>query len=114
MVEEAVEAMVEEVAALVVAMVEASVAAAISVAAVAISLGLPGIVLPAIASENTKERTLRAEIISGAEIISVTTEISFLEIPLDTEIPIRMIIRTTAIMITMTATIPMGNTHKPT
>jgi len=113
MVEEAVEAMVEEVAALVVAMVE-EVAAAISVAAVAISLGLPGIVLPAIASENTKERTLRAEIISGAAIISVTTEISFLEIPLGTEIPIRMIIRTTAIMITMTATIPMGNTHKPT
>src|SRR6266478_9113600 len=101
--------MVEEEAALVVAMVEASVAAVvISLVPVAISPGLPGIVLLAIASQDTKERTLRTEIISG------TTEISFLEIPWGTEIPIRMIIRTTAIMTTMTATIPMGNTHKPT
>ena len=81
----------------------------------------PGIVLPAIASQNTKERTLRGtkiisetEIISGTGIISGTTEISFLEMPL------RMIthttgstIRTTAIMTTMLATIPMGNPHQP-
>src|ERR1700688_2541431 len=100
MVEEAV-AMVEEAAALV-------VAAAISLVAVVILLGLPAIVLPAIASQNTKERTLR-----GTEIISGTTAISFLEIPLGTEIPIRMIIRTTAIITTMTATIMIGNTHQP-
>ena len=85
-------------------MVEASaVEAAISLVAVVILLGLP-----AIASQNTKERTLR-----GTEIISGTTAISFLEVPLGTEIPIRMIIRTTAIMTTMTATIMMGNTHQP-
>jgi len=47
------------------------------------------------------------------EIISGTTEISFLEIPLGTEIPIRMIIPPTAIMIPMTATIMMDNTHQP-
>ena len=73
------------------------------------------------ASHNTQERTLRGtEIISGTEItsgigiISGTMEISFLEMPL------RMIthttgstIRTTAIMTTMLATIPMGNPHQP-
>jgi hypothetical protein len=129
MVEEAV-AMVEEVEASVVGMVEASavaaaislveaaislvavaislVEAAISLVAVVILLGLLGIVLPAIASHNTKERTLR-----GTKIISGTTALSFLEVPLGTEIPIRMIIRTTAIMTTMTATIMMGNTHQP-
>jgi hypothetical protein len=105
MVEEAV-AMVE----VVVGMVEASaVEAAISPVAVVILLGLL-----AIASQNTKERTLRGtKIISGTEIISGTTVISFLEVPLGTEIPIRMIIRTTAIITTMTATIMMGNTHQP-
>src|ERR1700738_5309215 len=104
MVEEAV-AMVE----VVVGMVEASaVEAAISLVAVVILLGLLGIVLPAIASQNTKERTLR-----GTEIISGTTAISFLEVSLGTEIPIRMIIRTTAIITTMTATIMMGTTHQP-
>jgi hypothetical protein len=114
MVEE-VAAMVEEAAASVVAAATSVVAAAISVVAAAISLvavvillGLLGIVLPAIASQNTKERTLR-----GTEIISGTTAISFLEVPLGTEIPIRMIIRTTAIITTMTATIMMGNTHQP-
>jgi len=84
------------------------VAVAISLVEVVILLGLRGIVLPAIASQNTKERTLR-----GTKIISGTTAISFLEVPLGTEIPIRMIIRTTAIMITMTATIMMGNSHQP-
>src|SRR6266404_836124 len=118
--------MVEDAVAVVVGMVEASVvAAAISLVAAPISLvaaaasslvAAPislGIELPAMASQNTKQRTLRAELISETEIISGTTEISFLEIPLGTEIPIRMIIRTTAIMTTMTVTIPMGNTHKP-
>src|SRR5260221_604719 len=91
-------------------MVEAS-AVGISLVAVVISLG---IVLPAIASQNTKERTLRGtKIISGTEIISGTTAISFLEVPLGTEIPIRMITRITDIMTTMTATITMGNTHQP-
>jgi Putative peptidoglycan binding domain len=72
--------MVEEA----VGMVEASaVEAAISLVAVVILLGLL-----AIASQNTKERTLR-----GTKIISGTTVISFLEVPLGTEIPIRMIIR---------------------
>jgi hypothetical protein len=75
---------------------------------VVISLGLLGIVLAAKASQNTKERTLR-----GTEIISGTTAISFLEDPLGTETPIHMIIRTTAIMTTMTATIIMGNSHQP-
>ena len=100
--------MVEEVEASVVGMVEASVVeGAISLVVVVILLGLLCIV-PAIASQNTKERTLR-----GTKIISGTTAISFLEVPLGTEIPIRMIIRTTAIMTTMTATIMMGNTHQP-
>jgi len=115
MVEEEVAAMVEEAAALVVAAATSVVAAAISVVAAAISLvavvillGLLGIVLPAIASQNTKERTLR-----GTKIISGTTGISFLEVPLGTEIPIRMITRITDIMTTMTATITMGNTHQP-
>ena len=93
--------MVEEVAASVVAVV-------ISLVAVVISLGLLGIVLPAIASQNTKERTLRS-----TEIISGTTAISFMEVPLGTEIDIRMIIQTTVIMTTMTATIMMGNPHNP-
>src|ERR1700719_3095005 len=98
MVEEAV-AMVE----VVVGMVEASaVEAAILLVAVVISLGLL-----AVASQNTKERTLR-----GTKIISGTTVISFLEVPLGTEIPIRMIISTTAIITTMTATIMMGSTHQ--
>src|ERR1700719_863045 len=101
MVEEAV-AMVEEVEASVVGMVEALAVA------VVIVLGLLGIVLPAIASHNTKERTLR-----GTKIISGTTALSFLEVPLGTEIPIRMIIRTMAIMTTMTVNIMMGNTHQP-
>jgi len=90
---------------LLVAVVISLVEAAISLVAVVISLG---IVLPAIASQNTKERTLR-----GTKIISGTTAISFLEVPLGTEIPIRMIIRITDIMTTMTATITMGNTHQP-
>jgi hypothetical protein len=68
--------MVEEAVAMVAA------AAAISVVSAAISLGLRGIVLPAIASHNTKERTLR-----GTKIISGTRDISFLEIPLGMIIP---------------------------
>ena len=72
-----------------VGMVEASaVEVVISLVEAAISLDLLGIVLAAIASQNTKERTLR-----GTEIISGTTAISFLEVPLGTEIPIHMIIR---------------------
>ncbi len=74
---------------------------------VVISL-VEAVILLGIASQNTKERTLR-----GTEIISGTTAISFLEVPLGTEIPIRMITRTTDIMTTMTATIMMGNTHQP-
>src|SRR6266853_1942420 len=98
--------MAEEAVAMVV-VVEALVVV-ISLVEVVILQGLLGIVLLAIASQNTKERTLR-----GTEIISGTTAISFMEVPLGTEIPIRMIIRTTAIMTTMTATIMMGNTHNP-
>ena len=82
-------------------MLEASV---VGIMEAAISLGLLGIVLAAIASQNT---------LRGTEIISGTTAISFLEDPLGTEIPMRMIIRTTAIMTTMTATIIMGNPHQP-
>src|SRR6266481_4908158 len=126
MVEEAVATVEEVVGIVVVAAISVGaaaislVAAAISLVAAAISLGSPGIVLPAIASQNIKERTLRGteiisetEIISGTGIISGTTVISFLEMPL------RMIthttgstIRTTAIMTTMLATIPMGNPHQ--
>ena len=99
------------VGASVVGMVGASAVGMVQASAVVISLG---IVLPAIASQNTKERTLRGtKIISGTEIISGTTAISFLEVPLGTEIPIRMITRITDIMTTMTATITMGNTHQP-
>src|ERR1700752_4460505 len=84
--------------------------------AAAISLGLRGIVLAAIASYNIKERTSR-----GTEIISGTMEISFLEIPSGmithtTDMIIRttgMIIRTMAIMTTMPVTIPMDNPHQP-
>src|ERR1700736_4885441 len=113
MVEEAV-AMVEAVAISVVAVAISVVAVAISVVAAAISLGLPGIgwggiVLPAIASHNTRERTLR-----GTEIISGARDISFLEIPFGMITHTTgMIIRTTAIMTTMLATIPMGNPHQP-
>jgi hypothetical protein len=82
-------------------------AAAISLVAAAISLGLRGIllvgiVLPAIASDNTRERNSR-----GTKIISGTRDLSFLEIPLG------MITRTTAIMMTMLATIPMDNPQQP-
>lgn len=60
-------------------------AAAISVAAilpvVAISVGLAGVVLVAIASRNTEEGTLITEIASSAEIVSGTIAISFLEVP---------------------------------
>jgi hypothetical protein len=54
--------------------------------------------LPAIASPNAKERTLRGtEVISGTGIISGTTEISFLEIPFGMITPTTgMIIPTTA------------------
>jgi uncharacterized protein YybS (DUF2232 family) len=94
-------------------MAEASVVGMVEASAVAVVISL-GIVLPAIASQNTKERTLRGtKIISGTEIILGTTAISFLEVPLGTEIPIRMITRITDIMTTMTATITMGNTHQP-
>src|SRR6202011_2457040 len=116
MVEEA-EAVVM-VEASVMGMVEASAVVMVQASAVGISLVeaaiSPGIVLPAIASQNTKERTLRGtKIISGTEIISGTTAISFLEVPLGTEMPIRMIIRTTAIMTKMAATIMMGKPHQP-
>src|SRR5260370_14866131 len=98
----------------VVVMVEASAVGMVQASLVAVVISL-GIVLPAIASQNTKERTLRGtKIISGTEIISDTTAISFLEVPLGTEIPIRMITRITYIMTTMTATITIGNTHQPT
>src|ERR1700736_6410017 len=105
--------MVEEA----VAMVEA---VAISVVVVAISVGLPGIalrgiVLPAIASHKTKERTLRGtKVISGTESISGTSDISLLEIPFGMITHTTgMIIRTTVIMTTMRATIPMDNPHHP-
>src|ERR1700730_18578420 len=107
--------MVEEAVAMVVV-----VAAAISLVAEAISLGLPGIalrgiVLPAIASHKTKERTLRGtKVISGTKSISGTIDISLLEIPFDslTHAP-GVMIRTTVIMSTMQATIPMDNPHQP-
>src|ERR1700704_81741 len=121
MVEEAV-AMVEEVAAmgeegaaLVVAVAILVVAAAISVVAAAILLGLRGIVLPAIVSHKTKERTLRGtKVISGTEIISGTSDIFLLEIPFGMITHTTgMTIRTTVIMTTMPATIPMDNPHQP-
>jgi hypothetical protein len=98
-------------------MVEASVVVAISVAAIlpvvvtvsaaAISVGLAGVVLVAIASRNTEEGTLIAEIVSG------TIAISFLEVPSGMitrtmDMIIRtmiMIIRTTGIIRTDTTDI---------
>jgi hypothetical protein len=89
------------------------VEAAISLVAVVILLGLLGIVLPAIASQNTKERTLRGtkiisgtEIISGTKIISGMIAISFSEVLFCMIIPITgMIIRTTGITRTHTTDI---------
>jgi len=82
-------------------------AAAISVAA--ISMGLRGIVLPGIASHNTKERAL-----GGTKIIPDMEIISLLEIPFGMIThTMGMIIRTTALMMTMLATIPMDNSHQP-
>src|SRR5437660_1613503 len=130
MVEEAV-VTVEGVVATVVAAISPVVAAAISPVALAIwlvaatiSLGSPGIVLPAITSQDIRESTLRGtEIVSGTTIISgmtiisgsgiISAEISLLEIPLRTITHITgSTIRTTAIMTTMLATIPMGSTHR--
>ena len=70
-----------------------TVAEAISLMAVAISLGSPGTVLPAVASQNIEETTLReTEIVSGTKIVSetkiisdsgiISAEISLLEIPI--------------------------------
>jgi hypothetical protein len=92
-------------------MVEEAVAMVEAVAAslAAISVGLRGIVLPTMASHNTKERTLR-----GTKIISDTIDISLLEIHLGMITHTTgMIIRTTAIMTTMPATIPMDNPYQP-
>ena len=82
---------------------------AISVVAAAISPDLRGIASPAIASPNTKERTLPdTKINSGTEIVS------FLEIPLGMIThTMGLIIRTTAIIMTMLATIPMDNPRQP-
>jgi hypothetical protein len=102
-------------------MVEEAVAMVVVVVVVAaISVGLPGIalrgiVLPAIASHKTKERTLRGtKVISGTKSISGTIDISLLEIPFGMITHTTgMIIRTTVIMTTMPATIPMDNPHQP-
>ena len=102
----------EEVEALVAGMVEASVVAAaispvavvisapVAVSAVAISLGLPGVVLVAIALRNTEEGISSTGIASSTEIISGTITISFLEVPFCMITPtMGMIIRTTGIII---------------
>jgi toxin ParE1/3/4 len=80
--------------------VEASVVAAaisqvvVAVSAVAISLGLPGVVLVAVALRNTEEG------ISSTEIVSGTIAISFLEVPFCMITPTTgMIIRTTGMII---------------
>src|SRR5260221_600994 len=121
-----------------VAVAVSSVAAAISLVTVAvssvaaaISLGSPGTVLPAVASQNIRESALRGTeivsgIISGTKIISgsgiISAEISLLEIPLRMITPTTgSIIRTTAIMTTLLATImtivlatiPMTNPLQP-
>jgi hypothetical protein len=95
MVEASVVGMVE---ASVVGMVEASaVEAAISLVAVVISLG---IVLPAIASQNTEEGISSTGIASSTEIVSGTIAISFLEVPFCMITPTTgMIIRTTGMII---------------
>jgi uncharacterized membrane protein len=111
--------MAEEVEALVAGMVEGSAAvaaisagvAAISgvvvvISAAAISLGLVGVVLVAIALQNTEEGTSNTEIISGTKIISGMIAISFSEVLFCMIIPITgMIIRTTGITRTHTTDI---------
>ena len=94
-----------------VAMVVAAAISVVPISAVAagISPGLRGIASPAIASPNTKERTLR-----GTKINSGTEIVSFLEIPLGMIThTMGLIIRTTVIMMTMPATIPMDDPHQP-
>ena len=95
--------MAEAVAASVVAAI-LQVAAVIS--AVAISAGLVGVVLVAMALRNTEEGissagiASSAEIIFGMEIVSGTIAISFLEVPFCMITPITvMTIRTTGIII---------------
>ena len=93
--------MVGMVEASVVGMVEASVGAvAISVAVVAISLDLPGVVLVAIALRNTEEGISSTGIASSTVIVSDTIAISFLEVPFCMITPTTgMIIRTTGMII---------------
>ncbi len=90
--------------------VEALVAAVV-ISVVGISLGLPGVVLVAIALRNTEEGisstgiASSTEIISGTEIVSGTIAISFLEAPFCMITPTTgMIIRTTGMIIIRTGT----------
>lgn len=92
-------------------MVEASVvvAAILQVAAVisavAISAGLVGVVLVAMALRNTEEGISSTEIIFGMEIVSGTVAISFLEVPFCMITPTTgMTIRTTTGIIIHTVT----------
>lgn len=90
--------MAEEGEALGAAMAEASVVVAIS--AVAVSVGLVGVVLVAIDLRNTEEGISSAEIVFGMEIVSGTIAISFLEVPFCMITPTTgMAIRTTGIII---------------
>ena len=74
------------------------VAAVIS--AVAISAGLVGVVLVAMALRNTEEGISSTEIIFGMETVSGTVAISFLEVPSCMITPTTgMTIRTTGIII---------------
>jgi len=80
--------------------------AAILPVAVAVSVGLAGVVLVAIALRNTEEGisstgiTLSTGIVSGTEIVSGTIAISFLEVPFCMITPtMGMITRTTGITI---------------
>jgi hypothetical protein len=105
---EEVEALVAAVAISVVVVV---ISVVVAVSAVGISLGLPGVVLVAIALRNTEEGisstriASSTEIISGTEIVSGMIAISFLEAPFCMITPTTgMIIRTTGMIIIRTGT----------
>jgi hypothetical protein len=95
----AVAAISAGVAAVISAVAAISAGVVVVISAAAISLGLAGVVLVAIALQNTEEGASNTEIISGTKIISGMIAISFLEVPFC------MIIRTTGITRTHTTDI---------
>jgi hypothetical protein len=100
----AVAAISAGVAAVISAVAAISAGVVVVISAAAISLGLAGVVLVAIALQNTEEGASNTEIISGTKIISGMIAISFLEVPFC------MIIRTTGGMIIRTTGITRTHT----